>query len=174
MRYAPSPYSILFVTFICFVQCAAMQQEESEHKEQPTERQHRHQRSPHLCKDCFDRCLYIACGTAFAAGTTYIHRYLVDLQYGCKEFVYEIDPTRDTEFLIGNIACALCCTSGAVYSLYELCRLVIDLCKIAHKHNHNLCCFCKRLEHYLEQGEGPQQENPTPVDPVQPESLQPV
>lgn len=168
MRYSRSSWAMLCAVLIYFVQCNAMQQEELGQKEEPIARTHRHRRAPRLCKECFDRALYVSCGAAIAACTAYIHRILEEKQYGCKKFIYEINPTRDTEFLIGNIACALCCASGAVYSLYELCRFVMDLCKIAHKHNHNLCCFCKRLEHYLEHGEGPQQENPTPVDPDQP------
>jgi hypothetical protein len=172
MRYASSPCSILFVIFIYFVQCAAMQQEELEQKEQPIARTHTHRRAPNLCKQCFDRTLYVSCGAAIAAATTYIHRILEEKQYGCQKVIYEINPRRDTEFLIGNIACALCCASGAVYSLYEMCRFVMDLCKIMHKHGNHLCCFCRRLEHYLEYGEGPQQENPPPVDPAQPENSQ--
>jgi hypothetical protein len=127
---------------------------------------HRQRNACNMCKDCFDRLLQFSAGALIYAGATYIHTSLDVNQYGCKKLVH--DPTRDTDFLIGNICCALCGAGGAVYSLYEFFQMTVDVFNFAKKHKKLFeICFCKRLEQYLEAEERPSIENPTPINPAQ-------
>ena len=174
MRYTKTSLALLYLMFVGIIQCTAMQQEVSEQKEDTAERTD-HRRPLKICMECFDRALYVSVGALLATGATYFHAYFEQQQYGCQKIIYQINPTRDQYFLFGNIGCAVCGAGGTVYSIYELCKIVIDLCKLAHDNpEYAACCLCRRIEHCLMHDESPQQENPAPVDPTQIDNHQPV
>lgn len=170
MSYTKASWALFCVILISFVQCAAMHPEELEQKEETAAQAQTDQRPPSLCKECFEHILNISGGALMLAAATGIHEHLDCLQYGCLKPIPDTNPMRDIEFLLGNIACAVCGACGAAYSLYELCKLFI----FARNNRESICCFCRRIERYLAYEEQSQQENPAPVDPTQPESLQPV